>query len=321
MWPARVTGQNWYLVDRDDKPLGYVFGELLMVPEAAKVALAPPPPPTPQRKRRPAGLASERLRMKSNKEICSGVRYENPDFLAEADRRGLSKMICREAEQSKLALAPPPTPQGKRRPAGLASERLRMKSNKEICSGVRFENPEFVAEADRRGLSKMICREAEQSKLALAPPPTPQVPSATQPAVGIYPAPRPGESFRDCAECPEMVVIPAGSFTMGSPASEPKRYDDEGPRHRVTIPRAFAVGKYEVTFAEWDACVRAEGCNLRPKDKSWGRGNRPVLYVSWDDAKQYLRWLSRRTGRDDHGVSFRRPDLAVAGELRWQLQL
>jgi formylglycine-generating enzyme required for sulfatase activity len=95
-----------------------------------------------------------------------------------------------------------------------------------------------------------------------------------------------------------MVVVPPGSFMMGSPVSEKLRASDEGPQHRVTIPKAFAVGKYEVTFDEWDACVAAGGCNgYRPKDKLWGRGNRPVIHVSWDDAKAYVNWLSRKTGK------------------------
>ncbi len=106
----------------------------------------------------------------------------------------------------------------------------------------------------------------------------------------------PGSSFRDCPECPEMVVIPAGSFTMGSPPHESGRYDDEGPQHRVSVS-AFAMGKYEVTFAEWAACVRDGGCNgYRPNDSRWGRGNRPVMNVSWDDAQTYVRWLGRGTG-------------------------
>ncbi len=106
---------------------------------------------------------------------------------------------------------------------------------------------------------------------------------------------KPGETFRDCPECPEMVVIPAGTFTMGSPESEKGRFQREGPQHRVTIPRAFALGKYEVTFAEWDACVEAGGCSHRPDDWGWGRDNRPVINVSWDDAHKYVRWLSRQT--------------------------
>jgi len=87
-----------------------------------------------------------------------------------------------------------------------------------------------------------------------------RVPSPAQPAVGVFPeAPKPGDSFRDCDICPEMVTVPAGTFQMGSPSYEEGRDDDEGPVHQVTIPRAFAVGKYAVTFAEWDACVAGGG--------------------------------------------------------------
>ena len=106
------------------------------------------------------------------------------------------------------------------------------------------------------------------------------------------------ERFRDCAGCPELVVVPAGSYMMGSPASEAGREDVEGPRHRVTIGEPFAVGVYEVTFGEWDACVSGGHCNrYRPSDKGWGRGRRPVVNVSWRDAKGYVEWLSRKTGQ------------------------
>ena len=111
--------------------------------------------------------------------------------------------------------------------------------------------------------------------------------------------PGPVTVFRDCPECPEMVVVPAGSFTMGSPSSEKGRDDNEGPVHRVRIPVPFAVGKYEVTFAEWDACVSAGGCGgYRPKDRGWGRGRRPVIFASWKDAKAYVGWLSEKTGKE-----------------------
>ena len=107
-----------------------------------------------------------------------------------------------------------------------------------------------------------------------------------------------GTSFWDCEACPEMVVVPAGSFMMGSPGSEAGRYDDEGPVHRVEIPYRFAVGKFEVAFREWDACVSDGGCSHRPDDEGWGRGSRPVIRVSWDDAREYVDWLSRRTGEE-----------------------
>ena len=106
-----------------------------------------------------------------------------------------------------------------------------------------------------------------------------------------------GERFSDCSVCPEMVLVPAGSFLMGSPSSEEERLDNEGPVHRVTIPQPFAVGRYEVTFDQWDACVSEGGCSHVPHDAGWGRGNRPVVNVNWHDAGEYVDWLSDKTGK------------------------
>ncbi len=99
---------------------------------------------------------------------------------------------------------------------------------------------------------------------------------------------RPGDHFRECAkDCPAMVVIPSGRFTMGSPA---------GPRHPVQIAAAFAVSQFDVTFDDWDACVSVGGCP-ETSGAGFGRGNRPVINVTWDDAQQYVRWLSKMTGQ------------------------
>lgn len=107
-----------------------------------------------------------------------------------------------------------------------------------------------------------------------------------------------GSSFKDCAQCPEMVVLPAGEFIMGSSETEAGHTSEEAPQHRVRIDYHLAVGKYELTFEEWDACVAAGACQHQPRDAGWGRGRRPVINVSWDDvAEQYLPWLSRRTGQ------------------------
>ena len=107
-----------------------------------------------------------------------------------------------------------------------------------------------------------------------------------------------GDTFRDCAECPLMVRIPAGTFTMGAPESEPHSSSDERPQRTVSIP-AFAAGAHEVTFAEWGACVAAGGCGCagyRPDDEGWGRDDRPVILVSWNEAQLYADWLSHNTG-------------------------
>ena len=127
------------------------------------------------------------------------------------------------------------------------------------------------------------------------------VKSAQPPFVPLTPARehalQPGDSFRECATCPEMVVVPAGSFVMGSPAPEYGRGGNEGPQHAVTFAQTFAVGRFSVTFDEWDACVADGGCGrYPPPDQGWGRGRRPVTSVSLYDANGYLTWLSRKTG-------------------------
>lgn len=115
------------------------------------------------------------------------------------------------------------------------------------------------------------------------------------------------EEFRDCHQCPLMVKLPAGTFVMGSAADEaPARTistrpawteDAERPQVEVSIPSGLAIGKYEVTFDEWDACVASGGCPHRPSDEGFGRGNRPVINVSRRDAEEYITWLSDHTGK------------------------
>jgi len=107
-------------------------------------------------------------------------------------------------------------------------------------------------------------------------------------------AQEPGSTFQDCEICPTMAVVPAGRFRMGDLTGNGLR--NEQPAHEVTIPRPFAVSIYEITYAEWDACVADGGCSHVPADDNWGRGRRALAYVSWDDAIQYLAWLSDKTG-------------------------
>lgn len=125
----------------------------------------------------------------------------------------------------------------------------------------------------------------------------------------IAPSYQPGQTFRDCDNCPEMTVLAGGLFVMGSPAGEAQRGGDEGPQREVSIA-PFAIGTYEVTFQQWDACLAGGGCNgFSPPDRGWGRGNRPVVGVSWDDAQAYLDWLNRQGG----GLRYR-----LATESEWE---
>jgi formylglycine-generating enzyme required for sulfatase activity len=105
--------------------------------------------------------------------------------------------------------------------------------------------------------------------------------------------------FQECDICPVMAAVPAGSNLLGSPDYERGHDRNEGPQQEVVIGQPFAVGRSEVSFAEWLACVAEGGCNAyRPGDYGWGYGLRPVINVSWADARAYVEWLSRKTGAE-----------------------
>ena len=111
----------------------------------------------------------------------------------------------------------------------------------------------------------------------------------------------------DAPWCPEMVEIPAGRFMMGSAPDEADAHDSERPRHQVEIGWRFALGRYPVTFEQYDHFCRETG-REQPLDRGWGRGRRPVINVSWHDAAAYCAWLSERTG-----ASYRLPS-----EAEWE---
>jgi formylglycine-generating enzyme required for sulfatase activity len=172
--------------------------------------------------------------------------------------------------------------------------------------------------ADVTALQQRLKALEEQLKKKDEPKDEPKVAVGTFPEKPAAPegAHKPGDTFRDCADCPEMVVVPAGSFTMGSPAGEKDREPDEGPQRRVTIAKPFAVGKFEVTKAQFEAFVRETGHDAgnicytyeggkwkERSGRSWrnpgySQGvDHPVACVNWDDAKAYVAWLSRKTGK------------------------
>lgn len=134
--------------------------------------------------------------------------------------------------------------------------------------------------------------------------------------VGLY--------FRDCEECPVMVILPRGDFVMGSAEREPLRHPDEGPQRTVTIEDRFAIGAYEVSFDEWSACVADGFCRTHshPHDEDWGRGRRPVVNVSHDDITDvhgFIAWLNSKVP----GQPYRLPSeaeweyAARAGTTTW----
>jgi formylglycine-generating enzyme required for sulfatase activity len=175
---------------------------------------------------------------------------------------------------------------------------------------------EFRRRSDRTATFKvtLVFAFAATAILAVASSPTyaQSIPKA---------ASKPGAAFKECRDCPEMVVVPAGTFTMGSPPDEPERRDNE-PQTKITIAHAFAMAKTPVTWDQWEACVRDDRCNgaavdiaLRTREngepnpdyKDYGRGTRPVVGVSWYDAQVFVGWLNAKTRADD---SYRLPSEA-----------
>jgi formylglycine-generating enzyme required for sulfatase activity len=141
------------------------------------------------------------------------------------------------------------------------------------------------------GFARIKLKELQTVAFIPIPGISPPAPSPVKPAVGVFPQRyKPGDVFRDCPGCPELVVIRSGSFMMGSPASEPKRYGDEGPQHRVIISKPFAVGKYEVTQSEWRSVMGTNPSSIKGDRK-------PMEGVSWNDAQRFVKKLSAKTGK------------------------
>jgi formylglycine-generating enzyme required for sulfatase activity len=213
-------------------------------------------------------------------------------------------------------------------PAGPAADEIAWNIVKDTKDPDQLRS--FIAQyplSPRRREAEMRLRTMEQVAV-VAPPVTPAVPTngPCSGAVTVSSAARcspltaaqerglkPKDSFRECENCPEMVVVPTGAFTMGSPETEKDRSKDEGPQHVVAIGKPFAVGKLHVTVDQFAAFVTESRYQASTtcykwasggsRDGSWRdpgfaqEGSHPVVCVSWDDAKAYVDWLAKKTGR------------------------
>ena len=187
-----------------------------------------------------------------------------------------------------ISVGPPDAPKPKNR----IEQKTAPAPNSEPGKTTANEPPVPNKPEDKVKLSVLPAPSAPPAMASMALNAPPAVPAAADPATKVEPGS--GKSFRDCPDvCPEMVVVPKGEFIMGAIAT-----DDEKPPHTVTIARPFAVGKFAVTFAEWDACVAEGGCLTKPSDEGWGRDKRPAINVSWDDVtNEFLPWLKKKTGK------------------------
>lgn len=151
------------------------------------------------------------------------------------------------------------------------------------------KGPAVAETAPPAAASTKPAREKETPAKPAAP-----APSASAPATAATSRPAAaGPEVKDCPDCPALISLPAGSFTMGSNSSDPS----EKPPHQVTVGAPFAIGKYEVTVEQWNSCVDGGGCQ-KVAPASNGNDNAPIRDVSWDDAQQYVKWLSTTSGKE-----------------------
>lgn len=189
------------------------------------------------------------------------------------------------AEAKRAVIAPPPPGSPASRP-----DAYELAFWESIRSSENAAEYRAYLDAYPEGRFAALARTREQ--LYARKPGAPSPAASASVARPATPAQGPAATQRDCDGCPELTLIPAGSFQMGSN----ELYEFEKPVHPVTI-RAFYLGTREVTFEEWDACVDQGGCDHRPNDRGLGRGKRPVTDIHWNDANAYLAWLSLKTGR------------------------
>jgi formylglycine-generating enzyme required for sulfatase activity len=226
----------------------------------------------------------------------------------EITTRGGSPKICLDATGCGEG-APTLSPEGALNdPGTLAETRTLLKQLGFIGDASRGGADELLEEAIKRFQAKAgLTADGQVTPTLLAVlratkvAGVPVLPKPGGPAPGITSGPlehEVGSSFQDCESCPDMVAVPGGRFLMGAPKGEKGRKSEDEPQHEVTVGSPFAISKTEITFDEWEACALEGGCgNYRPEDSGWGRGRRPVIYVSFDDAKAYVDWLRGKTGK------------------------
>ena len=224
---------------------------------------------------------AEAKRLVEEKAAAEATRLAEEKAAVEAERLRKAEEVRKQAEAKRLA------------EEKAAAEAKRIAEEKAAAETERLQKAE---EEGKQAEAKRLAEEnSATAKPGIALPVPPPETRSNRKEQMAYMAPLPtvdrkGQVFQDCADCPVVVRIPGGSFTMGQAKGDPSA----APQHTVTV-RAFVIGQYPVTVGEWKACVAGGGCSFTPRMTN-ADYRTPVHNVSWDDAEQYTLWLSRSTG-------------------------
>src|SRR5262249_44398126 len=252
---------------------------------------------------------AEANKQAEEKAAAEGKRLAEEKAAAEAEQIGKAEEVRKQAEAKRLA-EEKAAAEAKRlaeEKAAAETERLRKaeEARKQAEATRLAEANRAAAEAERVRRVEVAGNQANRlaednpaaGKPGIALPVTPPETRSSRKEQTAAMAPLPtvdqnGQTFQDCADCPVVVRIPAGSFAMG----QAKGDASAAPQHTVTV-RSFAIGQYPVVVGEWKACVAGGGCNFTPRMAN-ADDRTPVHNISWDDAQQYILWLSRSTGEN-----------------------
>ena len=247
-------------------------------------AAAAPPPPSPKTRVSPrligAAVAVALL-------LGGGIGAWQGDWLG-IEARKIATLKQQQEDEEKMQVA-------------LRAEEFRKQEELRKQRDEEEKRQQAQKEEDERKRQQAIKEEAEKRQVALqranlsVGTPTEITLQKTAPTVGDVVS---GETifFRECDICPVMAVVPSGSNLIGSPNDESGRSNNEGPQQPVTFRVPFAVGRSEVSFEEYIACINEGGCSPGlPNDYGWGYGKQPAIIISWNDARRYVEWLSKKT--------------------------
>ena len=318
---GKVLDSNWYRVETADGKSGFVFGKLIAETQrdaeqaaaekaaaekaAAEKAAAAATAAAAAREAERKAAAAEAERKAAEKAAAEEAarKAAQKAAAAEAARKAAQKAAAAEAARKAADKAAAEKAARKAADKAAAEEVTRKAAAKEAARKAAAEEAARKAAA-KEATRKAAAEEAARKAAAAAAAARKAAEKAAAEAKTAESARRAAESkaagtkpsvvktFKDCGACPEMIALPAGSFTMGSNSGDLS----EAPPHQVHIGYSFAISRFEITAAEWKACFTDGGCDYLPKRKGMTAAS-PVHNLSWLDARQYVKWLSKKTGK------------------------
>lgn len=303
---GKVIDSDWYRVETMDGKSGFVFGKLIAETQRdSERAAAEQAAAEKAAAEKAAAAASAAAVAREAEEKAAMAEAAEQAAAEEAARKAAEQTAAEEAarkaaekaaadEASRKATKKATADEASRKAAEKAAAEEAARKAAEKAAAEEAARKAAAEEASRRAAEEAAAAEAARKAAEKAAAAALAAEAARRAAEAKASGTKPSvaKTFKDCDTCPEMIELPAGSFTMGSKGGDAS----EQPAHTVKIGQPFAISRFEVTVAEWKTCHAAGGCEYLPKRKGM-TATSPVHNLSWLDAQQYAKWLSKKTGK------------------------